>query len=677
MLPHNHRIMKRYLIITVSMLLGLAHTWAQDTDQYNWKTNLKIANDLYARNSYYNAITYYEAALKVKPDNLEALYKNAHSHYLVRDVAGAEQWFKKLTDQDGSKYPVAWFYYGQTLKMNGKCEDAETAYNQYEASKGAEDKIKQQIQIERAGCGLQRSMRTDADVKVKHVGGSVNGVYPDFAPYPTSANEFIYTTIVTDTAIVLTDTTNYYSEAALSRLYKVSVNGDTWGTPEKLPAVLNGNMHSANGTFSPKGDLFFFTQCVTNEELQNICNIYVSRYANGIWEQPIKLSPQVNKSESNNTQPTVLVDAGGQLHLLFASDREGGRGGMDLWASKFTDDLSFGSPVNMSDLNTAWDEVTPFFEATSGLLYFSSNGYPTLGGLDVFVSRMDNGAWTKPANMGKPVNSNFDDLYFSLYKDQRTGYLASNRSGSISLLSETTSEDIYQVNITKKVDYFGFSYELGDSNLTPLTGVTYKLYKKNKDLGLYEELKDFKPLLDKDGKFDIPLKAGEDYKITASKDKYLSDTKYISNDDILKAAVQEKLYFKLDKISKDKTYTLSDIYYDYNKANLRQDSKLILDTLYMLLQENPKIVIELSSHTDSRGSDKYNLDLSQSRAESCVNYLISKGIQAERLQAKGYGEEKLLNKCDDGVKCTDEEHQINRRTEFRVVGELEEGIHVK
>lgn len=651
--------------------------FGQDADKYNWKTNLAIANDLYERGSFYNAITYYEAALKAKPDNLEALYKNAQSHYKVRDIYGAEQWFKKLTDLDGEKYAEAWFFYGQSLKMNGKCDDAETAYNHYEASKGAKDELKQKIQIERAGCGLQRSYKNNPDVKISHASGSVNGVYPNFAPFPVSETELIYSTIVTDTAIVLTDTGSYYSEAALARLYKVSVNGDKWGTPEKLPAVLNGNMHTANGTFSPKGDLFFFTQCITNEELKNICNIYVSRYADGVWEQAIKLSPEVNKPESSTTQPTVMLDTEGQYLLVFASDREGGRGGMDLWVSKFNDELAFGSASNLSGVNTAWDEVTPFFEPTSGLLYFSSNGHVSLGGFDVFVTRNENGNWTKPANMGKPINSTYNDLYYTIYKDQRTGYLASNRSGSISLLSETTSEDIYKVSVTKKVEYFGFSYELGDSNLTPINDVTYKLYKKNKDLGLYEEVKDFKPVVDKDGKFEIPLKAGEDYKITASKDKYLSDTKYISNDDILKASVQEKLYFKLDKISKDKTYTLSDIYYDYNSATLRDGSKLILDTLYMLLEENPNIVIELSSHTDSRGSDKYNLDLSQQRAESCVDYLISKGIQAERLQAKGYGEEKLLNDCGNKAKCSDEQHQINRRTEFRVVGELEDGIHIK
>lgn len=669
--------MKRYLIILLALLACYNTTLAQDADKYNWKTNLKIGNDLFERGSYYNAITYYEAALKTKPDNLEALYKNAQSHYRVRDIAGAELWFKKLTDIDGDKYADAWFYYGQSLKMNGKCEDAELAYNNYEAAKGATDELKQRVQIERAGCGLQRTYKNDPDVKVSHASGSVNGVYPDFAPFPISETELIYATIVTDTAIVLTDTANFYAEEALARLYKVSVTTDKWGTPEQLPAVLNGNMHSANGTFSPKGDLFFFTQCITNEDLKNICNIYVSRFADGTWEQPIKLSPEVNKPESSTTQPTVMIDKEGQLQLIFASDREGGRGGMDLWASKFNDELAFGSANNLGAINTPWDEVTPFFEPVSGSLYFSSNGHVGIGGFDVFVTQQDGNDWSKPANLGKPINSTYNDTYYTLYKDQRTGYLASNRPGSISLMSETTSEDIYRVKVTKKVDYYGFSYELGDSNLSPITGVTYKLYKKNKDLGLFEEVKDFKPVIDKDGKFEIPLKAGEDYKITASKDKYLSDTKYISNDDILKAAVQEKLYFKLDKISKDKTYTLSDIYYDYNSAKLREGSKLILDTLYMLLEENPKIVIELSSHTDSRGSDKYNLDLSQQRAESCVNYLISKGIQAERLQAKGYGEEKLLNNCGNNVKCSDEEHQINRRTEFRVVGELEDGIHIK
>lgn len=668
--------MRSFFIIISILSVSLGALAQGDADKYSWKISLKIADDLFERGSYYNAIEYYEYALKVKPEDLQATYRNAESHRLVRDYKGAEEWYRKTLNLDAEKYPEAHFYYALMLKMNGKCEDAAGEFDIYQAT-GGDEQLKQRSQIERAGCDLQYQIKNDPDISVNNAGGNVNGVYPNFGAFPVSATEVVFSSVYSDTVVLITDTANYTVPGGYSKLYTAKRDGNKLVNPKPLPDHINGTVHAANGSFSPDGKLFFFTRCQTNEELENVCAIYVSRYDIDTWGDAQKLSPQINKEGSSSTQPTVMTDDNGEQVLIFSSNRSGGSGGYDLWVARFDDNLVFGSANNIGGtINTIVDEVTPFYDAVTGTLYFSSNGLIGLGGFDVYKTKMQGTNWQKPVNAGRPINSSVDDLYFTLFSNQQVGYLSSNRAGTLSLLSETTSEDIYTVSLVKKTDYVGYSYELGDSTLVPLTGVTYTLYKKNKDLGLYQKVDGFKPVL-KDGQFDIELKAGEDYKITASKDKYLADTKYISSDDILKAGDSEKLYFKLDKISKDKTYTLNNIYYDYNSAKLRDSSTMVLDTLLALLQENPGIVIELSSHTDSRGSDKYNLDLSQDRAQSCVDYLISKGISEKRLVPKGYGEEKLLNKCDDGVKCSEEEHQINRRTEFRVIGELEEGVKVK
>lgn len=667
--------MKRHTYILVLLLLPVLML-AQDAAKYNWKTNVKIGDDLFARNSYYNAIEHYEQALEDNPKLVDAAYHNAEAHRAIRNYYAAEQWYQAAINLDTEKHPKAYFYLGLMQKMNGKPDEAILSFANFEARKDAEYLMTQRSMFERRGCELQKSMLTNADMKVTHLTSGINGVYPNFAPFPISPQEIIFSSIYVDTVIVIEDTANFYEEESLCRLYTANINStNRFDLPRKLPEHINGKMHTANGTFSPDRSLFFYTQCATNDSLENVCSIYVSRYY-GEWEPPTKIGPQVNKPGSSNTQPTVYEDEEGNMKLIYSSNRDDGKGGMDLWAAPFDPaSLSFGSAVNLSELNTLQDEVTPFYDPFKSTLYFSSNGHVNIGGLDVFGSRLEGDKWSEPQNVGKPINTSVDDLYYVMYKDQQTAFIASNRPGTYSLLSETTSEDIYMIKTTKKVKYYGFSYELGDSNLMPLTGVTYKLYRKNTDLGLYEEVEDFKPVI-RDGKFEIPLKAGENYKITASKEKYLADTKYITNDDILKGDETEKLYFKLDKISKDKTYTLDNIYYDYNSATLRDSSTIVLDTLYVLLQENPNIIIELSSHTDSRGSDDYNLELSQARAQSCVDYLIEKGIAAERLEPKGYGEEKLLNDCDDGKNCKEELHQVNRRTEFRVTGELEEGVKI-
>jgi outer membrane protein OmpA-like peptidoglycan-associated protein len=204
------------------------------------------------------------------------------------------------------------------------------------------------------------------------------------------------------------------------------------------------------------------------------------------------------------------------------------------------------------------------------------------------------------------------------------------------------------------------------------------LYEKNASTGKFEEVVGFKPEFNAQGQFNIPLRAGNDYKMIATKPKYLNDIKQVTKQEIdLVADGKKFITFSLDKIEKDKVYKLDNIYYDYNSANLRDSSKAVLDGLLTLLTNNPSIVIELSSHTDSRGGADYNKTLSQERAESCVKYLIEKGIDPKRMVAVGYGEDKLLNDCGDKSKCTEEQHQVNRRTEFKVLGELEEGNIIK
>jgi outer membrane protein OmpA-like peptidoglycan-associated protein len=358
---------------------------------------------------------------------------------------------------------------------------------------------------------------------------------------------------------------------------------------------------------------------------------------------------------------------------MFSSSRQPSEGGMDLWASRFDKDLNFGAPYNAGKvLNTPQDEITPFYDDSKKTLYFSSNGHVNLGGFDIFKSKMIALEWSIPVNLGKPFNSSCDDLYYTVYKTQAAGYLVSNRPGTISLKSETCCDDIFGFTQKKKIKIYGYSYDKTDSSKTPIPDVTLTIYKKNKETGEYEAVKQI--VTDSTtNKFELPLREDDDYKIVASKGKYMSEQIFVTSDDIKKSNGELPIFFRLEKLVKDKTYKLNNIYYAYKSAELTESSKGVLDTLVLLLDFNPRVIIELSAHTDSRGGDEYNLKLSQARAESCVNYLITKGIKPERLVAKGYGETMLLNKCDNNTPCKEVEHQENRRTEFKVIGETEEG----
>jgi OOP family OmpA-OmpF porin len=668
----------RYLSILLFSCFLCVSVVAQEKKEYDWKTNLKVADDLYRRNSFYNAADFYEKVLKVKPDNTEALYKLAESQRLYRDYYNAAANYKKLLDTEATKYTTARFYYALMLKQTGKYEEAIIQFDQYSASDNKDDKLVQRAQIEKQGCAFSKTLTLNTDVKVKHLDNKVNSMGTDFAPFALTKDQLVFSSIRTDTAIVIWDTVNFFNAAALSRIYVMKQDGDTWAEPRLLPEFINGNMNAANGTFSPDRTAFFYTECTYDKMLNVHCDLYICRYKGGVWDQPTKLPAQINSPGSSNTHPAVMINNETDKNALyFSSDRAGGKGGKDIWYAAFDDNFAFSEPVNAGDIiNTAEDEVTPFFDADQNMLYFSSNGKVGLGGFDVFRTALD-GKGSVAENLGLPYNSFADDLYYSLFTDRQTGYVASNRPGSRSLRSESTSEDIFTFKVRKGVDYKGFAYQTGDTNQVPLAGVKVTVYVKDPKTNKYEPTTDYMATTGADNKFSVSLKGNLDYKLVATKDKYLTDTRYVTAAEIEAAQGPQNMVFSLEKINKDKTYTLKNIYYDYKSATLRDSSKVVLDTLFTLLENNPRIVIELSSHTDSRGGNDYNQQLSQERAESCVNYLISKGITANRMIPKGYGETKLLNNCGDKSKCTEEQHQVNRRTEFKVVGETEEGTIIK
>ncbi len=669
--------MRTTLLLFCLMAFWAAQAQQTNLDKLNWKQNLELANDLYGRNSFYNASTFYEKVIRDKPDNVEARYKLADAYRQMRFYVKAEALYRFFTPEESKSYPLAPFYFGLMLKANGKHAEAMTAFQAFiQKPNGAGQHYVDWAKAQLQGCELYSSASNNPDITVKHGGGNINGAYPNFAAIYESDNAIVYSSLASDTAIVINEEVGNMP-AITNKLYRSKVAGNSFGVGEPIGA-LNSELHTANGSYSADGKLFFFTRCQTNEQLVNICAIYVSKVSNGQFEAPVKLSESINRSGYSNTQPAAGV-YNNQPALFFASNRDGGKGGFDLWAANYNEgSLSFGNPVNLNELNTPWDEVSPFYHTRSNTLYFSSNGHPGVGGLDVFSTKENEDTWEVPVHLDKPINSSADDWYYSLKKEGLQGFVSSNREGSTSLLASTTSEDIYAVSVKKTVNYYGYVYQLGDSNEIPLKDVTITLYEKNSTTGKFEEVVGYKPTFNAQGQFSIPLKGGKDYKLIATKPKYLSDNQQVTKEEINLVADNKKfITFTLDKIEKDKVYKLDNIYYDYNSANLRDSSKAVLDGLLALLTNNPNIVIELSSHTDSRGGADYNKTLSQKRAESCVNYLIEKGIDAKRLIAVGYGEGKLLNECGDKAKCTEEQHQVNRRTEFKVVGELEEGNIIK
>lgn len=311
--------------------------------------------------------------------------------------------------------------------------------------------------------------------------------------------------------------------------------------------------------------------------------------------------------------------------------------------------------------------LPPFYYEKSSSLYFSSNGHKGLGGFDIFYAKGSKSEYEATVNGGYPLNSSADDTYFTTGEDKKTYYLVSNRPGIIGLKSETCCDDIFKAynNFIPEFAVAGdFISKLNDAT-SPLSGVKV----------IITDVTDGKEtVVSKDSvnatSYIFKLKPEKKYNIKyQAKDHF---PEYVSVSTVgLEDSDTFTYNITLNKIVKNKAYTLAQIYYDYKSAVLREESKVVLDTLYAMLIENPELVIELSSHTDSIGSDSYNDKLSQGRAESCANYLFSKGIPKDRVVAKGYGERvpvapnSLPNRKDNP-----EGRQKNRRTEYKIIGEL-------
>ncbi|HXH18512.1 MAG TPA: OmpA family protein, partial [Chitinophagales bacterium] len=328
-------------------------------------------------------------------------------------------------------------------------------------------------------------------------------------------------------------------------------------------------------------------------------------------------------------------------------------------------------------INSDRDEATPFYDAASGTLYFSSNGLVNMGGYDIYKASGSASKWDEPVNIGYPINSSTDDMYFTITGDGKRGYFVSNRPGIISIRSETCCDDIFSYEYIKiiHVAVMGFVYDEDDTTHTPIENARVGLALESSE-GILQNIPIGEDTIVNRTPYFFSLNLEKDYRVTGSAEGYLSNSATFHTHGITRSdTLWVDIYLK--KLVIDKVYRLRNVYYDFDKWDLREISKKTLDTVYNLMIENPLIIVEIGSHTDTRATSQYNISLSQKRAESCVNYLIGRGIPKERLVAKGYGETRLLDDCRKYPDCPEDNskdcpcHQNNRRTEFKVIGELD------
>lgn len=618
---------------------------------------------------YVDAIELLNNIIQADSNNANAYYTLAEVQLQIRDYIAAKENFYKATQKTNGNLPFANYYYALMLKMNGEYAKAKTTFQQLLKSYNTKDNFYEWASVEIAGCDTALSKRAsnyEEGLTIKYLPGNINSRYSEMGPMFWDEATLLYASLPKDTMILVTGDSvlDYHI-----KFFLADVVNDSFFNPQRINDFTVPNASLASGTLSADKTKFFFTVCLDQSYNSNtICQIYVSKFQNGAWNEPEPLSSPLNDIRYSNKHPSVVPFKKGKMLLYFSSDRPGGKGGSDIWYSIIDADNKSSAPQNAGSINTTRDDITPFYDYANGYLYFSSNGHIGFGGLDVYRVTGERNIWKQIENMKMPINSSVDDLYFSFDAQRNKGLLVSNRSEK-NISGSTCCDDIFYVKYQKpkKLAIIGNVYDADENNTEPLQDIRAALFETDSagNSVLLQE-----KVTQGTMPFYFILKPEKNYSLQIIKEGYFNKTAAFTT---IGKVAPDSIFAKvlLEKIQPEKTYRLSSIYYNYNDFALLPEAKQTLDTLYDILQENENLKIELSSHTDSRGKEIYNLQLSQKRAQSCVSYLISKGITANRLTAKGYGASQPIKDCSTTPECTDTQDcdcfQLNRRTEFKVI----------
>ena len=605
----------------------------------------------------FNNAEYNSAAEKynqiVKEDDPKTNFLLAESYRKSNQIKKSSDYYKKAI-KNGYKDEIVHYYLALSLKANSKINEAITTINNY-LQKGKNEKYIGYAKAELKNLNELKNYPDSSYYSVKNL-EAINSKLTEYSP--TYSNGKLFFVSNRDTEKTYKGTGTPFTD-----IYEIKTKGAIvdQNSLKILPDNINDEeVNEGSIAFSNDGMFMIFAKGNDGKSSgRNNVDLYYSRYRSNKWQTPRLLN--INNSKSWDSTPFLSVDG---KTLYFSSNRSNGYGGTDIYKANLN---KRGRWVNLQNLgpeiNTPGNEMYPYV-SEDGKLYFASDYHLGFGGLDIMIATRKGGK-ISIENPGKPLNSEGDDFGIYFF-NQTKGFFTSNRIGG------KGDDDIYTF-VNNDPELKIVNYKLTGNTLTPenensyltLDNSTVKL--TDRDNNIIEET-----FTGNDGSFSFIVYPEEEYYLVGEKENYFNSR--VEFNTLGKTADKAKLKdfvtnisfeknLILEKIILNKSIVLENIYYDLDRANIRDDAALELNKLVRILIDNPKISIELSSHTDDRATVEYNLDLSQRRAESAVNYIISKGISKNRLIAKGYGESELIIKNA----TSEEEHQINRRTEFKVI----------
>jgi outer membrane protein OmpA-like peptidoglycan-associated protein/tetratricopeptide (TPR) repeat protein len=617
------------LYIALSFAVGTLTVTAQNKET-------KVADKLFGQYEYVDAAKeYLKLVEKGKSDGY--VYKQlADSYFNIFNTEEASKWYAKAveTNQDAETY----YRYAQMLKASGKYEESNKQMQKFASLAPSDSRAKDFKQNPNY---VPRLLDKTKQYNVNTT--EVSSDKSDFGPV-------LYDNVLYFTSARNTARKSYgWTEEPYLDIYKADYNEDGTISNATPLSNLNSKWHDGPITISSDGNTAYFSSESFKEKESEKVKELKAKFSQVYLFKATKTGDSwgnitalpFNSKEYSCANPSLSRDG---KTLYFSSNMPNGLGGNDIWKVAVNQDGSFGTPENLgSKVNTEGNESFPFIADDNKTLYFSSNGRQGLGGLDVFEIDLTSGEAT---NMGKPINSEKDDFSFSFNSKKNVGFLASNRNGN---------DDIFGAVPVCGVDIVTVVTNAKTGEI--LSGARVAILDDKKNVIATETS-------NANGEVKYRVECDKSYVVQAAKDGFESNTFAVAKSKGPTAKVEAALQ-PIDVIVTPTEIVLKPIYFEFNKSNITQEGAFELDKLVQVMKNNDQLVILAKSHTDSRGSDKYNLNLSDRRAKSTVQYIISKGIDASRITGKGMGE--LEPKVDCGNDCSEEQHAQNRRSEFLIV----------
>ncbi|HCN85043.1 MAG TPA: hypothetical protein DIT07_15715 [Sphingobacteriaceae bacterium] len=635
--------MRRLLIVILSCCCSFIYGQSAGNQSANKaaQRSYEQAGKFISANDYSKAIIQLQQAVSLD-NNFAAAYQQLGDIYRrMQNYPSAKESYKKVLSINPAFHPLTYFGLGESEFNTGEYAEALQDFKKYAASANLSEKSKEMVAryISNSEFSI-KAVEHPVPYKPLNMGAGVNTKEQEYLPVLTADEE----------TLIFTRRVNENED-----FFKSTKQNGNWNNSVNLSKNINTETYNEGSQYiSPDGMYLFFTGCNRPDGLGR-CDIYVSKREGKDWSKPFNIGAPVNTA-GWESQPSLSADG---RTLYFTSTRPGGKGGYDIWKSDLKTDGSWTNPVNLGpNINTAYDEQSPFIHPDGQTLYFSSNGWPGLGNKDIFISRKDSLSnlpdglnWKKPENLGYPINTFGEESGMTISGNGQTAFFASDQPGGFGGLDLYSFE--LPVNLRPKLVTYVKGRVIDKKTTEPLTARVRIINLKNGKV-VYDDTND-----DISGEFLISLAAGQNLSLSVDKEGYLFYSENFSLDKPNSATKPFIISVPLQKLEVGGIVALRNVFFETNKYELLPESKAELQELISFLTSYPKVGIEIRGHTDNIGDEAINQLLSENRAKAVYSYLTENKINPSRLTVKGYGETKPV---DDN--STEEGRQKNRRTEF-------------